>query len=139
MRGRTLHHPLGLHSRRPLVVRGGLARTFGSLAGFLVLSFLCWGSYILADAFADPINAGAAAVISAAFSIALGAVLLFHLIRPGRGLRAAARAHEQERDPDSVINALPTFLPATGAARQDNVRKDLPYQRSYIDHSRIRP
>ena len=139
MHGGTFFHPLGLRPRRPLVVRGGLARTFGSLAGFLAVSLLCWGIYILADAFADPINAAAVAVISAAFSIAMGAILLFYLIRPGRRLRAEARAHEQERAPDSVVPALPAFLPATGAAPQDNVRNDLPYQRFYIDHSRIRP
>jgi len=41
-----------------------------------LLHFLL-GLYILADAFAHPIEAGAAAVISAAFIIALAAMLLF--------------------------------------------------------------
>jgi hypothetical protein len=63
-------------------IRAGLARTFGSLVGFVVVTFHCWGSYILADAFAHPIQPGAAAVISAAFIIALAAILLAFLIKP---------------------------------------------------------
>jgi hypothetical protein len=34
----------------PLVVRGGLNRTFGSLAGFAALGLLSLGVYLLADA-----------------------------------------------------------------------------------------
>lgn len=34
--------------RSHLAIRAGLARTFGSLAGFVVVTFLCWGFYILA-------------------------------------------------------------------------------------------
>ena len=139
MRGGTLLHPLGLRPRMPLVVRGGLARTFGSLAGFLVVSFLCWGIYILADAFADPINAQAAAVISAAFSIAMGVILLFFLVRPSRNHRTPVRAQDYVRDTDSTAAAQSTSHPAARPARQDNFRNNLPYQRFYIDHSRIRP
>jgi hypothetical protein len=29
--------------------------------------------------------------------------------------------------------------PAAGAARRDNLRNNLAYQRFYVDHSRIRP
>lgn len=128
-----------MRSTRPLVVRGGLTRTFGSLAGFLVVSFLCLGIYILADAFSDPINAQAAAVISAAFSIAMGAILLFYLIRPSRNHHTPARAQDYVRDTDSTAATRSAFPPAAGPARQDNFRNNLPYQRFYIDHSRIRP
>ena len=83
MPGGILNQPLDSRPSRSLVVRGGLARTFGGLAGFIVVSFLFWGIYILADAFANPIDAGAAAVICAAFIIAVGAILLFYLLKPG--------------------------------------------------------
>ena len=36
----------------PLIVRAGLNRTFGSLAGFAALGLLSLGIYLLADAFA---------------------------------------------------------------------------------------
>jgi hypothetical protein len=82
MRGGILHRASGVHPRKPLVVRGGLVRTFGSLAGFLAVTFLCGGLYILEDAFANPLDAGAAALVSAAFIITLAAMLLFYLIKP---------------------------------------------------------
>lgn len=82
MRRRVIHLASGVRASKSLVIRAGLARTFGSLAGFIVVTFLCWGFYILADAFAHPIQAAAAAVISAAFIIALAAILLFFLIKP---------------------------------------------------------
>jgi hypothetical protein len=82
MRRRVIHRASGVRASKSLAIRAGLARTFGSLVGFVVVTFLCWGFYILADAFAHPILAGAAAVISAAFIIALAAILLSFLIKP---------------------------------------------------------
>src|SRR6266404_9819143 len=102
MRRQVIHHPLGVRPAKSLAIRAGLVRTFGSLAGFVVVTFLCWGLYILADAFAHPIEAGAAAVISAAFIIALAAMLLFFLIKPQRSSRTA-----------SPVRSLDSAHPAT--------------------------
>jgi hypothetical protein len=118
-----------------LAARGGLAHTFGSLAGFLVVSFLCWGIYILEDAFADPINAGAAAVISAACIIAVGAILLFYLIKPGRRPHMAVRHGARD---SAAAAAQPHFIPPNGAAHHADLRNNLSYQRFYVDHFRIR-
>ncbi len=135
MRGGVIHHASGVSPCKPLVVRGGLVRTFGSLAGFLALIFLCGGLYILEDVFANPLEAGAAAVISAAFIITLAALLLFYLIKP----RKRPRTPRHDRALDSAAPAArPFFDPAAGAVRQDNLRNDLAYQRFYVDHSRIR-
>jgi hypothetical protein len=133
MPGGILHQPLGVRPSRSLVARGGLARTFGSLAGFIVVSFLFWGIYILADAFANPIDAGATAVICAAFIIAMGAILLFYLLKPG--MRARATAHASVTDP---VVAHPSLFPSAGTARRADVRNNLAYQRFYVDHSHIR-
>jgi len=62
----------------PLIVRGGLSRTFGSLAGFSALGLLPLGIYLLADAFAHPVDAEVAGLIVAAFAIAI-AMLPFSL------------------------------------------------------------
>jgi uncharacterized BrkB/YihY/UPF0761 family membrane protein len=78
------HHP------KPLVIRGGLARTFGSLATFLAALFLLFGSYLLADALEHPIDAQAAAVLAAAFSITLAVILLYFLLKPRHGKRTRA-------------------------------------------------
>src|SRR5712671_6885267 len=45
VRGGVLHQASGVRPSKSLAVRGGLVRTFGSLAGFLVVTFLCWGIY----------------------------------------------------------------------------------------------
>ena len=80
----VVHRSSGERSPKPLAVRAGLGRTFGSLAGFLALLFLSGGAYLLADAFAHPVEAQAAALIIAALAIALAAFLFFYLFKPRR-------------------------------------------------------
>ena len=124
MRGGVIHQASDLRPSKSLVVRGGLVSTFGGLAGFLVVTFLCWGIYILEDVFSNPLSVGDAAM------------LLFFLIKPGKRPRMTSHG----RAPDSAAPAVPHFFdPAAGAARQDNLRNNLAYQRFYVDHSRIRP
>jgi uncharacterized BrkB/YihY/UPF0761 family membrane protein len=67
---------------KPLVIRGGLARTFGSLVSFLAIVFLLFGLYLLRDAIEHPLDAQAAAVLAAAFSITLAAILFYYLLKP---------------------------------------------------------
>ncbi|MGH9742773.1 MAG: hypothetical protein ACRD51_10520 [Candidatus Acidiferrum sp.] len=94
MRAETLAHSAGHHGK-PLVLRGGLARTFGGLGAFLALIFLLLGLYLLRDAFAHPLDAQAIAVLAAALSITLSVILLYFLLKPksrhkhGRRLRFA--------------------------------------------------
>src|SRR5258708_34661199 len=85
-----------------LAARSGLARTFGGLAGFVVITLLCGGFYILQDAFANPLTEGAAAVFCPAFMITLAAVLRFFLIKPGK----RPRPPRSERPPPGA-----TFSP----------------------------
>jgi hypothetical protein len=132
---RVRHRSLSERASKSLAVRAGLTRTFGSLAGFVVVTLLCWGLYILDDAFANPLDAGAAAVISAAFIITLAAMLLFFLIKPQRGCRTASSDHTL----DAVsLPVRPVSKPIARATQQDNSRTNLTYQRFYVDHSRIR-
>jgi len=49
-----------MRASMPLIVRGGLTRTFGSFAGFTALGLLSLGTYLLADAFAHPVDTQAA-------------------------------------------------------------------------------
>jgi riboflavin transporter FmnP len=76
---------------KPLVIRGGLARTFGSLVSFLAMLFLLLGFYLLGDAFEHPVDAQAAAVLAAAFSITLAAILFYYLLKPRHSRHAHAR------------------------------------------------
>ena len=135
MRAGVMHRILGVRPSKPLVVRGGIAHTFGGLASFLVVTLLCGGIYILEGALANPLDAGGAPVISAAFIIALAAMLLFYLIKP----RKRPRTTSQDGTFDSAAPAVrPFFNPAAGTVRRDNLRNDLAYQRFYVDHFRIR-
>jgi hypothetical protein len=136
MRRRVIHRASRVCPSKSLAVRAGPARTFGGLAGFVVVTFLCWGLYILADAFAHPLGAGAAAVISAAFIIALAAMLLFFLIKPKRGsLMASPHCALDSASP----TVRPILKPVARAVQRDHSRDNLTYQRFYVDHSRIRP
>ena len=127
----------GVHHSWPLVVRGGLARTFGSLAGFLALLFLCVGLYLIRQALEAPLETGDAAVITAGVVIALAAVLIFFLIRQLTPSRDGARwqSRQEPSTPDSVQEA-PN---AAAAAREGHPRGTLAYQRFYVDRFRIRP
>ncbi len=89
MRAETLVR-VAAHDVKPLVIRGGLARTFGGLATFLAAIFLLIGSYLLGDAFEHPLDAQAVGVLAAALSITLAAILLYFLIKPRHAQRARA-------------------------------------------------
>lgn len=86
MRAETLVR-VAAHHVKPLVIRGGLARTFGSLASFLAVLFLLGGLYLLGDAFEHPLTAQAVAVLAATFSITLASILLYFLLKPRHGQR----------------------------------------------------
>lgn len=136
MQGGATPHSAKAHADKPLVVRAGLSRTFGSLVGFAALIFLLFGIYLLADVFIHPVDAQAAGLIVGALSIALAALLLFYLFKPHR----AAGLGAQSRWEDSVSSAAETLSHAASEIpRRKHLRKDLAYQRAYVDRSRIRP
>lgn len=135
MRLEILHHTSVQRPPKSLVVRGGLARTFGGLATFLVLTFLCSGIYIIEDAFAHPLAAQAAALISGAFAIALATILLFYLIKPGKQPRMIREDHPRHAAVPSERKVLEEL---SLSVRRDDGDKDLASQRVYVDHSRIR-
>jgi hypothetical protein len=136
MRAGAIHHASGVRPPKSLAVRGGPVHTFGGLAGFLGVTFLCWGLYILKEAFANPIDAGAAALISGACIFTLAAMLLFFLVKP----RKTPRTMRHDRAAESAAPAVRHHShPAGGAAGRDPLRDNLAYQRFYVDHSRIRP
>lgn len=120
---------------KPLVVRAGLSRTFGSIAGFAALGLLSLGVYLLADAFAHPVDAEAAAVIVAAFVIAMAMLLFAFIFKPWR-IREMLRHGEPARIAQERSHSCGEKLIA---AHLDRLRSDLPYQRTFVDRSSIRP
>jgi hypothetical protein len=135
MPARVWHNPPNARAPKSLAIRGGLVRTFGGLASFLVVTFLCAGFYILEDAVANPIAAQAAALIFGAFIIALATILLFYLIRPESGPRTSRREqtlHLELLPPQELLEEAPV------TSSRESSREGLVYQRVYKDHSRIR-
>jgi uncharacterized membrane protein YbhN (UPF0104 family) len=75
------HFPTG-RPTTALIVRAGVARTFGSLGGFLATLFLGGGIYLLQEALNDPLRAQAVGLISGAFIIALATMLIYFIFSP---------------------------------------------------------
>src|SRR5258708_4953331 len=71
-----------VQASRSLVVAVGLVHLFGSLAGFIVVTFLCVGLCVPEEVFADPLDAGAATVITPAFVLTLVGMVLVFLLEP---------------------------------------------------------
>ncbi|HYL85036.1 MAG TPA: hypothetical protein VE263_12435 [Candidatus Angelobacter sp.] len=132
MLGEHLHHDSRVRLPKPLVVRGGLGRTFGSLVSFLALTLLACGGYLLEDLLAHPVDAYPAPLITAAFAIALSLLLFFYLFKPRRNgdvriHHSHSRAHRTDSSTQHLVSR-----------RNSDARRDLAYQRIYVDHSRIR-
>jgi hypothetical protein len=68
----------------PLVVRGSLPRVFLSLGIFIEAGLLFCGSYLLADAILQPLDAGTFSVVGGGMFLGLATVLLFYLAWPGK-------------------------------------------------------
>jgi hypothetical protein len=75
------------HSGSSLSVRGGAVRTFGSLAIFAAFVMLSSGGYLIAEQFANPIEAGSATLLFAALMIATGLTLACPLLVATRRMR----------------------------------------------------
>jgi len=135
MPARDWGSPAAARSPQSLAARGGLVRTFGGLATFLVLTFLCAGIYLLEDAVANPLAAQAAALIFGAFITALAAILLFYLIRPENGAPTSRPQHPRHSQLPPKNKLLGDIVVAGPG---DHRRQDLVYQRVYRDNSRIR-
>jgi hypothetical protein len=91
--------------------------------------------YLLADAFAHPVDAEAAGVIVAAFAIAIAMLLFLFLFEPRR-FPEILRRKKPERITLRRADG-PARLPV--AAPHDLVPSDLPYHRTFVDRSCIRP
>jgi hypothetical protein len=70
--------------KTPLVVRGSLPRVFLGLGVFMEAGLLFCGSYLLADAILQPLDAGTFSVVGGGMFLGLATVLLFYLAWPGK-------------------------------------------------------
>jgi hypothetical protein len=113
-----------VRSPKPLIVRAGLARTFGSLGSFTATIFLGAEIYLLREAFADPLNAQSVGVISGAVVIALATMLIYFLVSP----RAQSRSRKARHHSDARAIVRTLSVTSTAAPVQEDSTKDLVMQ-----------
>jgi hypothetical protein len=73
-----------LRKNTSLVVRGSLGRTFGSLGGFMSLTLLGLGIYLIKEAVTNPVDGSQATVLAGGMVLGFSIALLFFLMRPRR-------------------------------------------------------
>jgi hypothetical protein len=84
-------------NKTPLVVRGSLPRVFLGLGVFMEAGLLFCGSYLLADAILQPLDAGTFSVVGGGMFLGLATVLLFYLAWPGKRRSISRREKQLER------------------------------------------
>ena len=77
----------GRGSRLSLSARGQRLNTFAGIGFSLAFALLAMGAYVIAQQFADPVQAHSLSVPLAAALIATAVTLLYCLLRPWRKLR----------------------------------------------------
>ena len=87
-------------SKTPLVVKASLPRVFLGLGLFTETLLLFCGSYLLAEAIVQPLDAGTFSLIGGGLLLALATVLLFYLAWPGRKRKMSRREKPALRWPE---------------------------------------
>ncbi len=107
----------GRINKNSLVARAGVVRTFGGVGGFLAITFLGAGVYLLQEALSDPLRAQAVGLIAGAFILALSTMLLYFLLspRPGYRRRKARRRGRWTSPQPHVGNNAAIGIPAETA------------------------
>ena len=122
-------------SARTLSTRGGLARTFGSLALFVSVALLALGGYLIAEQFVNPVQAQAATLVFAALVISAALILLYGLLYDTARNQIKSVARSATAGPSKSKIILMARVPFTGIHQ----RGDIPFHGRYVDHARIRP
>jgi hypothetical protein len=105
-----------LRGRTPLVVRGSLPRVFLPLGLFLEVTLLFYGSYLLADAILQPLDAGTFSVVGGGSFLGLATVLLFYLAWPWKRRSMSRREESALR----TAEPIPAKFEVAGTQRQPN-------------------
>jgi hypothetical protein len=105
-----------LRGRTPLVVRGSLPRVFLTMGLFLEVTLLFCGSYLLADAILQPLDAGTFSVVGGGSFLGLATVLLFYLAWPWKRRSMSHR----ESTATQTVETIPPAFDAAETRRQPN-------------------
>jgi hypothetical protein len=110
------------HAKTSLTTRAGVARTFGSLGGFVAILFLGAGAYLLQETLSDPLRAQAIGLIAGAFIIVLATMLIYFIFSPRKKLQS----EKTRRRRSAVRTEITTIvIPAQPANAQKEADEDL--------------
>ncbi len=126
-----------------LVARGGALKTFGGLALLLVVALLVLGAYLIEDQFMNPLASQSLGLFAAAVLLSSAMAMSYELIQLPRKFSGRALAETRPQ-----VAAAVTVRPgkrALGPAKRPKPisfriesRRDLAYQRCYVDRVRVR-
>src|SRR5258708_27291186 len=126
-----------------LVARGGALKTFGGLALLLVVALLVLGVYLIEDQFMNPVASQSLGLFAAAVLLSSAMAMSYELIQLPRKFSGRALAETRPQ-----VAAAVTVRPgkrALGPAKRPKPisfriesRRDLAYQRCYVDRVRVR-
>jgi hypothetical protein len=104
-------------SKTPWVVRASFPRVFLSLGVFLEIVLLFCGSYLLADAILQPLDAGTFSIVGGGMFLGLAAVLLFFLAWPEKRRSISRR----EKHVEGILEVpLKVYGEPVSARRESN-------------------
>ena len=107
-----------IRSKTPLIVRASFPRVFLSLGVFLEALLLFCGSYLLADAILQPLDAGTFSVVGGGMFLGLATVLLFYLAWPGK---RGSISHQEKNNVEEILEVpLKGYGEPVSTRRQSN-------------------
>jgi hypothetical protein len=131
-------------TEHPLMGRGGALRTFGGLALLLVLALLVIGAYMIEEQFTNPLASQSLSLFASAVLLSSAMALLYELIQVPRRFRKE-ESLGGKRMLSMAAQAVPASRQVRGDAKRPNPartrvagRRDLAYQRCYVDRVRVR-
>jgi hypothetical protein len=127
-----------------LVARGGALKTFGGLALLLVVALLVLGAYLIEDQFTNPLASQSLGLFAAAVLLASAMAMLYELIQLPRKF-SGKQAFAAMRPQATAKVSVPSRKQAVSATKRPKpipfrieARRDLAYQRCYVDRVRVR-
>ena len=127
-----------------LVARGGALKTFGGLALLLVVALLVLGAYLIEDQFTNPLASQSLGLFAAAVLLSSAMAMSYELLQLPRKFSGRAALAEMRPQVTATVS-VPFGKRALGRAKgpkpisfRIESRRDLAYQRCYVDRVRVR-
>jgi hypothetical protein len=131
----TLYSNHHVHPTGSWAARAAAVRTFGGFILFASCVLISVGGYLVAEQLANPMSTEALATAMAAAILWTGLLLLYYFLNSRkRGRRK--RVHAKRSVRSNIFATSHSINPQLAFEWQEQ-RRDLPFQRCYVDTTRI--